>query len=50
MMAVEEYLRTSFDRAEWVWVIDQAQEDRRGAVCQVLRTENPGIEIPLDRF
>jgi len=42
---------------EWVWVIDSAeqtalcysQKDPRGAVCDVLRTENPSIEIPLDR-
>jgi hypothetical protein len=42
---------------EWVWVVDPAektalcysQKDPRGAVCEVLRTENPSIEISLDR-
>ena len=35
-MDVEEYLRTSFDGSDC-------------AVCDVLRTENPAIEIPLSR-
>jgi hypothetical protein len=25
-----------------------SQKDPRGAVCEVLKTENPSIEIPLD--
>jgi hypothetical protein len=39
----------------YVWVIDPeeksalcfSQRDRGGAACEVLRTENPVIEIPL---
>ena len=50
---IQEYLSIG---VEWVWVIDPAEEtalsysqkDPRGAVCEVLRTENPSIEIPLD--
>src|SRR5262245_16087801 len=42
---------------EWVWVIDPeertalcySQKDPRGALCDVLRTENPSIQIPLER-
>jgi Uma2 family endonuclease len=42
---------------EWVWVIDPdeksalsySQTNPAGAVCDVLRTENPAIEIPLSR-
>ncbi len=51
---IQEYLSIG---VEWVWVIDPAeqtalcysQKDPRGAVCDVLKTENPTIEIPLDR-
>ena len=51
---IQEYLSIG---VEWVWIIDPAeqtalcysQKDPRGAVCDVLRTENPAIEIPLDR-
>jgi len=50
---IQEYLSIGVD---WVWVIDPAEEtalcysqmDPRGAVCEVLKTENPSIEIPLD--
>ena len=50
----QEYLSIG---VEWVWVIDPAeqtalcysQKDPRGAVCDVLRTENPTIELPLGR-
>lgn len=50
---IQEYLSIGI---EWVWVIDPAeqtawcysQKDPRGAVRDVLRTENPAIEIPLD--
>ena len=51
---VQEYLSIG---VEWVWVIDPeektalsySQKDPRGALCEALRTENPSIEIPLDR-
>jgi Uma2 family endonuclease len=50
---VQEYLSLG---VEWVWVIDPeekkalcySQGDPRGGVCDVLRTENPSLEIPLD--
>ena len=50
---IQEYLSIG---VEWVWVIDPAektalwysQKDPRGALCEVLKTENPSIEIPLD--
>jgi len=40
---------------EYVWIIDPkeeaamcfSQQDPRGAACDILRTENPTIEIPL---
>lgn len=49
---VQEYLGIG---VEWVWVIDPqekralrySQKDRGGAECDVLRSENPAIEIPL---
>jgi Uma2 family endonuclease len=49
---VQEYLSRG---VEWVWVIDPeensalcySQSDPRGALCDVLRTENPSLEIPL---
>ncbi len=50
---VQEYLSIG---VEWVWVIDPelktalcySRQDPRGELCEVLRTENPSIEIPLD--
>lgn len=50
---IQEYLSIG---VEWVWVIDPAeqsaliysQKDPRGALSDVLRTEDPSIEIPLD--
>lgn len=51
---IQEYLSIG---VEWVWVIDPeeksalsySQKNPAGAVCDVLRTENPAIEIPLPR-
>lgn len=51
---IQEYLSIG---VEWVWVIDPeeksalsySQKNPAGAVCDVLRTENPAIEIPLSR-
>jgi len=51
---VQEYLGIG---VEWVWVIDPqerralcySQNNRGGAACDVLRTENPAIEIPLEQ-
>ena len=51
---IQEYLSIG---VEWVWVIDPgeasalsySQKNPQGAVCDVLRTENPAIEIPLPR-
>ena len=51
---IQEYISLG---VEWVWIIDPeeksalcySQKDPRGALCNVLRTENPSIEIPLDR-
>jgi len=51
---IQEYLSIG---VEWVWVIDPeekralwySQKNLAGAVCEVLRTENPAIEIPLSR-
>jgi len=51
---IQEYLSIG---VEWVWVIDPdeksalsySQTNPAGAVCDVLRTENPAIEIPLSR-
>jgi Uma2 family endonuclease len=51
---IQEYLSIG---VEWVWVIDPgeksalwySQKNTAGAVCDVLRTENPAIEIPLSR-
>lgn len=50
---IQEYLSIG---VEWVWVIDPqeksalcySQKNPAGAVCDVLRTENPSIEIPLE--
>jgi Uma2 family endonuclease len=49
---IQEYLSIG---VEWVWVIDPGEESAltysqknpQGAVCDLLRTENPTIEIPL---
>jgi Uma2 family endonuclease len=51
---IQEYLSIG---VEWVWVVDPeeksalsySQTNPAGAVCDVLRTENPTIEIPLSR-
>jgi Uma2 family endonuclease len=51
---IQEYLSIG---VEWVWVIDPeeksalwySQKNPAGAVCEVLVTENPAIEIPLSR-
>src|SRR5579864_2845699 len=51
---IQEYLSIG---VEWVWVIDPeeksalsySQKNPAGALCDVLRTENPAIEIPLSR-
>jgi Uma2 family endonuclease len=51
---IQEYLSIG---VEWVWVVDPeeksalsySQKNPAGALCDVLRTENPVIEIPLSR-
>ena len=51
---VEEYLSIG---VEWIWLVDPAnqkaicysQANPAGSVCDVLRTENPTIEIPLEK-
>jgi Uma2 family endonuclease len=51
---IQEYLSIG---VEWVWVIDPdeksalsySQKNPAGSLCDVLRTENPAIEIPLSR-
>src|SRR5579863_3008286 len=51
---IQEYLSIG---VEWVWVIDPeeksalsySQKNPAGALCDVLRTENPALEIPLSR-
>jgi len=51
---IQEYLSIG---VEWVWVIapeeksalSYSQKNPAGAVCDVLRTENPATEIPLSR-
>ena len=51
---IQEYLSIG---VEWVWVIDPdeksalsySQKNPAGSVCDVLRTENPAIEIPLSQ-
>jgi Uma2 family endonuclease len=53
-MKVEEYLSIG---VEWIWLVDPAdqtaicysQANPAGSVCDVLRTENPTIEIPLEK-
>jgi Uma2 family endonuclease len=40
---------------EWIWIVDPqeesallySQQNPAGAVCDILRTDNPTIEIPL---
>lgn len=49
---IQEYLSIG---AEWIWIVDPqeqsalfySQKNPAGAVCNVLRAENPDIEIPL---
>ena len=49
---IQEYLSIG---VEWIWLVDPderkaicySQQDRAGSLCDVLRTANPEIEIPL---
>jgi Uma2 family endonuclease len=49
---IQEYLSIG---VEWIWIVDPqeesallySQQNPAGAVCNILRTENPAIEIPL---
>jgi Uma2 family endonuclease len=49
---IQEYLSIG---VEWIWIVDPreqsallySQKNPAGAVCDILRTENPDIEIPL---
>jgi Uma2 family endonuclease len=51
---IEEYLSIG---AEWIWMVDPqkrraicySQTNPAGSVCDVLRTENPTIEIALEK-
>jgi len=51
---IQEYLSIG---VEWVWVIDPeeksallySQKNPAGALCDILRTESPALEIPLSR-
>ena len=50
---IQEYLSIG---VQWIWVIDPGEKQAlcysqgspAGVVTDVLRTENPGIEIPLE--
>jgi Uma2 family endonuclease len=49
---IQEYLSIG---VEWIWIVDPyeqsalfySKQNPAGAVCDLLRTENPSIEIPL---
>jgi Uma2 family endonuclease len=49
---IQEYLSIG---VEWIWIVDPQEQSAllysaqnpAGAVCEILRTENPSIEIPL---
>ncbi len=49
---IQEYLSIG---VEWIWIVDPqeqsallySQKNPAGALCDVLRTENPNVEIPL---
>jgi Uma2 family endonuclease len=49
---IQEYLSIG---VEWIWIVDPqeqsallySQQNPAGALCDILRTENPAIEIPL---
>jgi Uma2 family endonuclease len=49
---IQEYLSIG---VEWIWIVDPyeqsallySRQNPAGAVCDLLRTENPSIEIPL---
>jgi Uma2 family endonuclease len=49
---IQEYLSIG---VEWIWIVDPqeqsallySQKNPAGAVCDILRAENPAIEIPL---
>ncbi len=51
---IQEYLSTG---VEWIWIVDPrektalnySKKNPAGEVCEILRTENPAIEIPLER-
>jgi Uma2 family endonuclease len=51
---IQEYLSIG---VEWVWIVDPREKSAlcfsknnpAGEVCETLRTENPTIEIPLER-
>lgn len=51
---IQEYLGAG---VEWIWIVDPreksalcySKKNPAGDVCEVLRTENPSIEIPLER-
>ena len=51
LMSVEEYLRPSFEGPDCEYLDGEILErkDPAGALADVLHTENPSIEIPLDR-